>query len=121
MAEPWANEMEAHLATQLRTIHCDSHGKGAAEVGVLVAEDTIAVFLDDFELQASEEYLIDAGAADQVIAKRSRSQEMIEYPYRAAVERTTGRQVVSFASATKLEPNYTVQVFRLAPVHGSSS
>ena len=111
--------MEAQLAAQLRAIHCDSHGKGAAEVGVLVAEDTIAVFLDRLELQPSEQYLVDAGEADQVIAMRSRSQEMIEHTYRAAVERTTGRQVVSFASATKLEPNYTVQVFRLAPVHRS--
>ena len=32
------------------------------------------MFLDGFELQPSEQYLIDAGAADQVIAKRSRSQ-----------------------------------------------
>ena len=121
MSELWPNGIEVQLATELRAIHCDSHGKGAAEVGVLVAEDTIAVFLDDFDLQPSEEYLIDAGAADQVIATRSRFQEMIEYTYRAAVERSTGRKVVSFANATKLEPNYTVQVFRLAPVHGSSS
>jgi uncharacterized protein YbcI len=113
--------MEAQLATQLRSIHCDSHGAGAAEVGVLVAEDTIAVFLDAFELQPSEQDLIDAGAADQVVTNRSRSQATIEYTYRAAVERTTGRKVVSFASATKLEPNYTVQVFRLAPVRGSSA
>jgi uncharacterized protein YbcI len=121
MAESWTDEMEAQLATELVAIHRDSYGKGTAEVGVLVAEDTIVVFLDGLELQPSEEFLIDSGAADQVIANRTRFQQAIEHTYRAAVERITGRRVVSFASATKLQPNYAVEVFRLAPVRDRSA
>ena len=37
----------------------------------------------------------------------------IETTFRAAVERATGRRVVSFASVIKLDPNYSVEIFRL--------
>jgi hypothetical protein len=43
-----------------------------------------------------------------------RYQQAIETTFRAAVERATGRRVVSFASITKLSPHYVVEVFRLA-------
>jgi uncharacterized protein YbcI len=121
MADDWTEEMEAKLATELMAVHRASYGKGAAEVGVLVAEDAIVVFLDDLELQRSEEFLIDSGAGDTVIANRGRFQQGIEHTFRAVVERVTGRRVTSFASATKLDPNYAVEVFRLAPVQGSSA
>jgi hypothetical protein len=42
-------------------------------------------------------------------------QQAIETTFRAAVEGTTGRRVVSFASITKLSPNYVVEVFPLGP------
>jgi hypothetical protein len=35
--------------------------------------------------------------------------------FRVAVERATGRRVVSFASIGKVSPNYVVGVFRLGP------
>jgi len=121
MPEPWTQEIEAKLARELMAIHRDSYGKGAAEVGILVAEDAIVVFFDDLELQPNEEFLIDAGVADQVIETRRRFQQAIEGTFRAAVERVTGRRVTSFASAMKLDPTYAVEVFRLAPVPGRSA
>ena len=50
---------------------------------------------------------------DGVIEVRGRYQQAIETTFRAAVERITGRRVTSFASVTKLEPNYVVEIFRL--------
>jgi hypothetical protein len=50
-----------------------------------------------------------------VVEMRSRYEAAIETTFQAAVERATGRRVVSFVSATKLSPNYAVEIFRLGP------
>ncbi len=53
-----------------------------------------------------------------MIEVRARYQQAIETTFRAAVERATGRRVVSFVSVTKLDPNYIVEIFPLAPPAG---
>ena len=58
------------------------------------------------EMLPAEQFLIDSGEAEGVIHVRSRYQTAIEATFRAAVERGTGRRVVSFASITELDPNY---------------
>jgi Na+-translocating membrane potential-generating system (MpsC) len=73
------------------------------------------VFLDDLKLQRSEEYLISAGEGRAVTDVRNHYQQAIEITFRAAVERATGRRVISFASVTKLDPHYAVEIFRLGP------
>ena len=50
-----------------------------------------------------------------VLNTRAAYQEAIQSTYQAAVERATGRRVISFVSATKLEPPFSVEIFRLAP------
>lgn len=50
-----------------------------------------------------------------MVEVRSRYQQAIEATFRAAVERATGRTVVSFVSATRLDPHWSIEVFRLAP------
>jgi len=111
-----AEAIENELGEELLKIHVDSYGVGAASTKVLVDGDAIVVFLDDLELQQSEKLLIQGGYADSVIAQRSDFQRAIEPVYRAAVERVSGRRVVSFASITKLDPNYACEIFRLAPL-----
>jgi uncharacterized protein YbcI len=106
--------LERELGTELLQIHEGCYGKSAGSTKVVVADDTIVVFLDDLELQLNEQFLVDAGVPRAVVEQRARFQEAIETSYRAAVERVTGRTVISFASATKLDPNYAVEIFRLA-------
>lgn len=106
---------EASIAQELLRIHEESYGASAARAQALLGEDSVVVFLDDLELQRSEEFLIGAGQAQAVIDVRGRYQQAIETTFRAAVERATGRRVISFVSATKLDPNYVVEIFRLAP------
>jgi uncharacterized protein YbcI len=83
-------------------------------VRVLADGDDIVVYLDGLELQRIEEFLIERGHADRVIEQRSHFQQAIEPTFKAAVERMTGRRVISFASVTKLDPNYAIEIFRLA-------
>jgi uncharacterized protein YbcI len=108
--------LERELGAELLRIHEGCYGKSAGSAKVLLADDTIVVFLDDLELQLNERFLVDAGVPSAVIEHRARFQQAIETTCRAAVERVTGRMVVSFAGATKLDPNYAVEIFRLAPV-----
>jgi uncharacterized protein YbcI len=108
-------QIKEDLGADLLKIHEDSYGKGAGSVKVFLDEDTVFVVMDELELQANEEFLIAEGHGDGVVAVRGRFQQAIETTFRAAVERATGRRVISFASVTKLDPNYIVEIFRLGP------
>ena len=105
--------IERELAEALLQIHEDSYGKGAASVRVLTADDAIVVFFDGLELQQNEEFLIENGHGASVVAQRGEFQQAIGPVYHAAVERVTGQTVTSFASVTKLNPHYAVEIFRL--------
>jgi uncharacterized protein YbcI len=112
---PDVRTIESELGAELLKIREDSYGKGAAATRVLVDGDAIVVFFDDLELQQNERLLIEGGFADSVLTQRSDFQRAIEPVFRAAVERVSGWRVISFASITKLEPNYSVEIFRVAP------
>ena len=121
MAQPENNErssmttVEQQLAEELLRIHVESYGKGAGKAQVHYLDDTVVALLDDLELLPNEQFLVGAGKGDAVVEVRSRYQQAIETTFRAAVERATGRTVVSFVSATKLSPNWVIEVFRLGP------
>jgi uncharacterized protein YbcI len=107
--------VEQELAQELLRIHVESYGRGAGSARVHYLDDTVIALLDDVELLPNEEFLIGAGKGDAVVEVRSRYQQAIETTFRAAVERATGRTVVSFVSATKLSPHWVIEVFRLGP------
>jgi uncharacterized protein YbcI len=109
------SEVGAAISRDLLRIHEETYGKGAAQASTLISEDLVVVVLDEIELMHNEQFLVGAGEAQAVIDVRGRYQQAIEATFRAAVERQTGRRVISFASVTKLDPNYIVEIFRLAP------
>ena len=115
MAEETGRAVEDQIAKELLRIHEDSYGKSAETVEVLISDDAVVVFMDGLELQRAEEFLIESGDPDSVIEVRGRYQRAIEATFRAAIERATGRRVNSFASVTKLDPNYICEIFRLEP------
>ena len=108
-------EAEQALGEELMRIHKESYGKGAAAVSVHINDDLVVCLLDDIELLPNEAFMVDAGKGDAVVDIRGRYQHAIETTFSAAVERATGRRVISFASVTKLAPNYAVEIFRLGP------
>jgi uncharacterized protein YbcI len=74
------------------------------------------VILDEIELLPNEEFLIDNGHEDAVASVRDQFQSAIASTFKAAVERSTGRRVVGFASHVSLvEPRFAVEIFRLEP------
>jgi uncharacterized protein YbcI len=114
-------DVEVAIATELLAILRDSYGAAAGSAKAYINDNSVVVFFDDLQLQRSEEYLISAGEAQAVVDVRNHYQQAIEATFRAAVERATGRRVISFASVTKLDPHYAVEVFRMAPASGSSN
>jgi uncharacterized protein YbcI len=117
MTEPGLQiaEIERALAAELLRIHEQAYGRGAGSSRVHYLQDTIICLMDDLEMLPNEVFLIEEGHGDGVVEVRGRYQQAIEATYRAAVERATGRRVTSFTSATKLDPNWLIEVFRLAP------
>jgi uncharacterized protein YbcI len=108
-------DVEVAIATELLRILEESYGSGAGSARAHIHDDSVVVFIDDLKLQRSEEFLVGAGEARAVTDVRHHYQQAIETTFRAAVERATGRRVISFASVTKLDPHYAVEIFRLGP------
>src|SRR3712207_3658903 len=103
MGEPelTKEQIEERLGEELLRIHRETYGKGAGRADATVKDDIVYCMLDELELLPNEEFLIDAGRADAVVDIRRDYQQAIETTFRAAVERATGRRVISFASVTK--------------------
>ena len=103
------------LAEELLKIHRETYGKGAERTDAYLLGDNVVCFLDDIELLPNEEFMIERDMEDAVVDIRQRYQEAVGDSFIAAVERSTGRRVVSFLSRMSLSPHFVVEIFRLAP------
>jgi hypothetical protein len=111
-----SQQIEAELRRELATIYAEVWGTRIAHLRVLVDDDVIFCLLDELELLPAEEILVDSGKADAVVAARVTYREAIEATFHAAVERATGRNVVSSLSTVRVhDPVFAVDVFRLMP------
>jgi uncharacterized protein YbcI len=108
-------DLSGTLGQELLAIHRDSYGRGAGNVSAHVCNNALVVFIDDLEFHPSEQFLIDQGQGDTVVRTREAYEVAIEATFCAAVERALGRRVESFISATRLEPPFSVEIFRLSP------
>jgi uncharacterized protein YbcI len=116
VAGPTAQEMADEICRDILAIHLDCYGRAAADAHAYVLDDTVIVLLDGLELLPNEEFLIDQGHGDTVSSIRTQFQKAIEPTFRAAVERSTGRRVIGFASHVQTEePRFMVEIFRLEP------
>ncbi|TMM12668.1 MAG: DUF2294 family protein [Actinobacteria bacterium] len=113
--DPTPSEAIETLALELLAILEESYGRTAEKATVHMVDDAVVVFLDGLSFHPSERFLIEKGEGEMVLRTRSAYEDAIQATFQAAVERATGRRVTSFASATKLDPPYSVEVFRLAP------
>ena len=113
--DPTPSEAIETLALELLAILEESYGRTAEKATVHMVGDAVVVFLDGLSFHPSERFLIEKGEGEMVLRTRSAYEDAIQATFQAAVERATGRRVTSFASATKLDPPYSVEVFRLAP------
>lgn len=109
-----AQETEQAISDELLRIHRETHGTGAGRAHAYVLPDAVVCFLEELELLPNEEFLIGKGQEDTVLDIRRKYQAAVSPAFTAAVERATGRRVTYFSSDTSLDPNFSVEIFKLA-------
>jgi uncharacterized protein YbcI len=113
-ALPAGAEVTDAIAHDILKIHEEAYGRGARVAHAELVGDFVIVVLDHLDLLPNEEFLVENGQRDAVAQVRTRYQAAIQAPFRAAVERATGRKVVGFQSTTNVEePPFMVEIFRL--------
>jgi uncharacterized protein YbcI len=100
-------------------IHADAYGKGATQAKTYVWDNLVVTVLRDV-LTVAERTLIEADRADTVREVRMTFQFSLEQTFRAAVERLTGRRVLSFMSQVDPVNGLGIEVFVLEPLDGRS-
>jgi uncharacterized protein YbcI len=117
VSAPTDQEVADEICRDLMEIHRESYGRPAASAQAHFLADTVIVLLDGLQLLPNEEFLIDNGHWEAVDNVRTQYQKAIEPTFRAAVERATGRRVISFSSHVQIqEPRFMTEIFRLEPV-----
>jgi uncharacterized protein YbcI len=81
--------------------------------------DNVVVCILESILSSSEQELVTAGGASEVIDGRVAFQADREDDFSAAVERLTLRQVVAFMSANQTSPGIACEMFFLAPLEAA--
>jgi uncharacterized protein YbcI len=98
-------------------IHADAYGKGATQAKTYVWDNLVVTVLRDV-LTVAERTLIDADRADTVREVRTTFQFSLEQTFRGAIERLTGRRVLSFMSQIDPAHGLGVEIFLLEPLDG---
>jgi uncharacterized protein YbcI len=89
-------------------------GRGPTRARTSICDDIVVVMLQETMLKA-ERSLIEDGKAELVAEMRRSFQQTMRADMSAAVEKLTGREVIAFMSDSHLEPDYSAEVFVLAP------
>jgi uncharacterized protein YbcI len=106
--------VDEQIGREILGILEESYGRGAASAKAVVTDDWVVVLLDDLELLPNEQFLVEKGHRDAVAHVRAQYQHAIQGPFRDAIERSTGRRVIGFASTTSVEePRFMAEIFKL--------
>jgi uncharacterized protein YbcI len=89
-------------------------GRGPTRARTSIRDDVVVVVLQETLLKA-EKSLVEDDKADLVAQMRRSFQQTMRADMSEAVSELTGREVIAFMSDSHLEPDYSVEVFVLAP------
>ena len=89
-------------------------GRGPTRARTSIRDDVVVVMLQETMLKA-ERSLVEAGKSALVAEMRRSFQQTMRRDMSDAVTQITGREVIAFLSDSHLEPDYSVEVFVLAP------
>ena len=92
----------------------DYTGRGPTQSRASIRDNLVVVLLQETMLKA-EHSLVNNDKAGLVVEMRRSFQQTMRAELSAAVERLTEREVIAFMSDSHLEPDYSVEVFVLAP------
>ena len=118
MTVPQERKMGGALLTALSNavvqIVREYTGRGPTQARASIRDNVVIVLMQETLLKA-EHSLINDNKSRLVVEMRRSFQQTMRGELSAAVERLTGRKVIAFMSDSHLEPDYSVEVFVLAP------
>jgi uncharacterized protein YbcI len=92
----------------------DYTGRGQSTARTTIRDNIVTVTVPDAMLKA-ERSLVANGKTDVVLQTRRYFQQTMRDELSAAVERLTQREVIAFTAHNHLAPDYSVEIFLLAP------
>lgn len=112
MAKDITGEMLASISADLVRLKAHHYGKGPVEAKSYVNDNFLFCVMKG-GLTRVEETLLASGDEALVRQVRLRFQEQMHTVFRDAVEKVTGRVVVTYQSQLLLNPDYLVEIFVL--------
>src|SRR5215204_2040747 len=109
--------LRSAISQAIVRIHAEHYGKGATQAKTYAWDDLVVTVLRDV-LTTAERTLIEVDKAETVRSVRTTFQSTMEATFRAAIERLTGRRVLSFMSQVDPQNGLGVEVFVLEPLPG---
>jgi uncharacterized protein YbcI len=114
-ARPSGKDLTGAISAAMVRLYAEFYGHGRTTASTYINDNVVVCILEDI-LTSSEQELVAAGGADEVIDGRVAFQTAREDDFSAAVERLTLRRVVAFMSANQTSPGIACEMFFLAPV-----
>ena len=120
MSLPEDTQLVDRISSEIATVHRESYGEAVESIRTYLLDDLVLCVLD-VTLLPHERTLVANAKSDGVRRTRQDFQEAIGSTFIATVEHHTGRRVIGFLSDTHLEPNFSVEIFRLGPATGEEA
>jgi uncharacterized protein YbcI len=106
--------LNAAIATEIVSIMSEFTGRGPTRSRAFVHDDVVVCLLEQ-SMTKGENKLVAAGRQETVNRMRETFQQVMGDELVAAVERLTGRTVLSFMSGNNARTDSAVEVFLLEP------
>ena len=113
-------EQLAAITREMVRIKSQESGRGAAEAKTYLCDDFLFCVLKG-GLTRMERNLVDHGEHRLVREGRLRFQEINASTFQGAVERITGRRVLTYESQVLFSPDYTIEIFVLGDAQSPGS
>ena len=107
-----SRNVRTEISNQLAGIKKAFYGKGPLKARTYINDQFVFAVLEG-GLTRNEETLLNAGEARLVRDFRLRFQEVMAHELTGAVERATGRRVVTYHSQVLFDPFYAFEIFVL--------
>jgi uncharacterized protein YbcI len=109
-----SGEALAGISTRLVQLHSRYYGKGPTKAKTYLRDDVVVCVLKG-GFTTVERTLIDEGKPDAVHLIRRTFQDVMEQPFKDAVEEAIGRRVIAYVSQVHHNPDLAVETFLLEP------
>ena len=117
-ALPGGEVLTRAISAAMVRLYAEVYGHDRTTASTYINDNVVVCILESI-LTSSEQALIAAGGASEVIDGRVAFQADREDDFSAAVERLTLRRVVAFMSANQTAPGIACEMFFLEPIEAA--